>query len=369
MKGCWNLSFFLSFTLLIASCVEPYFPEVLSAENNFLVVEGTLNTGGDSTVIYLSRTARLVDSALIKKEAFATVSIESESGNTYLLENKGEGEYAAQLPDLNKKDQYRLRIVSEDKEYLSEFVLVKEAPPIDSVSWVYQDGEVKLFVNTHDPEDNTWFYRWEFEEDWEYRVPFKTYLAYVDRQVVDIVEPPPTQCWQTNRSTNVILGSSTQLQRDIISLKLLTVIQKGSRKIGRRYSILVKQYALSQEAYNYYQQIKKNSEQMGSLFDPQPTEIRGNIHCVGSPKEPVIGFFQAGSTQEKRIFIDNLEVEPWGYRLKCEMKLVENRLFHVYFKFRRFAPVVKLEDGYYWAPAECTDCSLVASPHKPDFWE
>ena len=359
--------------------MDPYTPDVISAENSYLVVEGFLNTGGEPTFIHLSRTARLVDSVLIKDESSATVSIESESGMVYALENRSGGEYVAQLTDLNQQDQYRLRVITRDgREYLSEFVSVKETPEIDSVSWTYENDGVKLFVNTHDPENNTWFYRWEFDETWEYRILFATNLSYVDKVIIENEEHTPKICWQTNGSTQLILGSSTQLNRDIISLKPLIHIPKGSVKIGWRYSILVKQYALSAEAYNYYNQVKKNSEQMGSLFDLQPSEVRGNIKAIGSPKDPVIGFFQAGSVQEKRIYIDNLELDSWGYRSECRLKFVPIPFIDDYLSYRGYAPVyldVEMINGgerikgIYAAPVKCTDCSIEANPQKPDFWE
>jgi hypothetical protein len=42
-----------------------------------------------------------------------------------------------------------------------------------------------------------------------------------------------------------------------------------------RYSINVRQYGLTKEAYNYWQIIQKSSQQSGSIFDPQPAQVIG----------------------------------------------------------------------------------------------
>jgi hypothetical protein len=46
---------------------------------------------------------------------------------------------------------------------------VQNNPPIDSISWKRDEEGVRVFVNTHNPEGNTRYYRWEFEETWEIR--------------------------------------------------------------------------------------------------------------------------------------------------------------------------------------------------------
>ncbi|MDO3626770.1 DUF4249 family protein [Mucilaginibacter sp. BT774] len=71
-------------------------------------------------------------------------------------------------------------------------------------------------------------------------------------------------------------------------------IASSAEKLSVEYSILVKQYALSADAYKFYANLKKNTEQLGSIFDAQPSAIRGNIHFVTTPAEPVIGYLCIG---------------------------------------------------------------------------
>jgi hypothetical protein len=70
---------FYSLALVITgflSCREEYLPPVLTSGNNFLVVEGILNGGTDSTIIRLSRTRNLSDTTFDIPELDAGVLVE-----------------------------------------------------------------------------------------------------------------------------------------------------------------------------------------------------------------------------------------------------------------------------------------------------
>ena len=90
-----HLIYFLIITLTVICCKKVYQPPAVTAQNNFLVVEGVINTGTAAiTTIKLSRTRSLGDTSLsLRTEKGAQVQIESESGNTFLLSDKGNGVY------------------------------------------------------------------------------------------------------------------------------------------------------------------------------------------------------------------------------------------------------------------------------------
>jgi hypothetical protein len=49
--------------------------------------------------------------------------------------------------------------------------------------------------------------------------------------------------------------------------------------------------------------LKKNTEQVGSIFDAQPSQLFGNIRSTTKPDEIVIGFISAGTVTQKRILL------------------------------------------------------------------
>ncbi len=85
-------------------------------------------------------------------------------------------------------------------------------------------------------------------------------------------------CWRTANSTNILVGSSIALSEDVISYFPIAIIPQHTEKLSKRYSILVRQYAINAESFRYMQLIQKNTEQLGGLFDGQPSQLEGNIH-------------------------------------------------------------------------------------------
>lgn len=363
---------------ILSACREEYLPPVISAGNNFLVVEGIINTGQDSTIFKLSRTKNLSDTTFEIPELFAGVTIESKNGASYLLAHRGNGIYAAASLSLNPGEMYRLRISTNGGNlYQSDYVSVKQTPAIDSVTWK-QDNDVTIYVNTHDPANNTRFYRWDFIETWEYHAYYDSNLGY--DYVSNLIyfrdsSQLLTRCWSTAKSTDVFLGTTDNLSQDVITQFPLTRITNGSDKMSFRYSMLVKQYALNRPAFEYWQLLRKNAKELGSIFGTQPAELIGNIKCVTNPNEPVIGFISASSVTEKRIFIKNNELVNWDSRstqnVLCKPKVVTPDSISYYLQAdTAFAPAYFLTGGpLAIAKNSCVDCTRRGgNTKKPSYW-
>jgi hypothetical protein len=352
------------------SCVDPYEPNIITEARNYLVVEGSLSSGSPS-LLRLSRTVGLADANAFVPERFAQVSIESEGGQVVYLTGDTNGSYTLPELDLNPQHRYRLRIQTiTTGEYLSDYVTLIPTPPIDSITWIQNELGVQLFVNTHDPLDNTRYYYWEYEETWEVRAPYRAEFEYVEGIIVNREPIPPQKCWKQENSSEVIIGSSARLQRDVIQRQPLVFIPRTSWKLDQRYSILVKQHALSREAFEYFQQLKKNTEETGSFFDPLPVELRGNIYAVSNAEEPVIGFFSMGTVQEQRLYIGIAEIPRWGFRRACNITMVTPDSAYFYFG-GGLQPLYRDDEGNFYGTnnTDCYDCSAKADPVKPDFWE
>ncbi|MFM1794824.1 MAG: hypothetical protein RL642_1209, partial [Bacteroidota bacterium] len=77
--------------LLIQACKEPYFPKIVEAPNSFLVVDGMIKVGGDSTIIRLTRTRNLIDSNIVVTENDAFVVLEGDRGAYHVFSRMGNG--------------------------------------------------------------------------------------------------------------------------------------------------------------------------------------------------------------------------------------------------------------------------------------
>jgi len=383
----------LFFAMVITSCKKAYLPPVVASNANYLVVEGVINSGQDSTIIKLSRTSPLSSDTIAKPELNATVVVESSSNASYPLTEKGNGYYVSPGLNLSASNKYQLKIVTTDnKAYQSDFVAVKNSPPIDSVYYQIKGNSLQIYSATHDPSNSTRYYRWEYAETYILHSYYNSAGIHVRDPYDTVLFRLPDQeiytCWVSDLSSSIFLNSSVKLSNDVIAGNPLNIIPSTSNKIAVRYSILVKQYALTEDAYNYWQILKKNTEQLGSIFDAQPSEISGNIHCVTIPAEPVIGFLSAGSYSQTRIFIDDAYLPAWRpdpdpYYAGCYIlpflyfnpRTMENEVqTSIYSDI--YMPVQAITTGgpspkilgWTGAPPQCVDCTLRGTNIQPSFW-
>lgn len=363
--------------LFLASCKVPYDPLIKSSTTHFLVVEGFLNVNG-TTNIKLTRTRNISsgDTAAYINEINASVIIEDDQNNVYPLYETGGGNYSADYP-LDPDNKYRLHITTADqKQYLSDFVPCKLSPPIDNLGWKFKDGNVQIFVNTHDPNSNTTFYRWDYTETWEFHSDYYSALKYdpISKSVV-ARDVPVFVCYRTRNASNIILGSSAKLQEDVIHEGPIVLIPNHDKRISVLYSTLVTQYALDSVGYNYWYAMKSNTENTGSIFDPQPNQTKGNIHCLTDSTEKVIGYIGAGSIQQSRLFISNSEM-PFGWNQggNCTEYDVPKDSVEYYLSGSSYIPYATdppgafMPNGYFSASASCVDCTLSGTLVKPNFW-
>ncbi|HVV53793.1 MAG TPA: DUF4249 domain-containing protein [Mucilaginibacter sp.] len=380
--------------LMIAwGCKKAYNPKISgSSPTGYLVVDGVIGTGQDSTVIRLSRTVPLSSVQRSKPELGATVTVLTDGGSSFLLTETGNGYYSTPGLNLTSPGKYGLKIVtSNGKVYQSDLIPATNSPAIDSVYYKIKNNGVQIYADTHDPGNSSRYYRWDFTETYEIHSQFDSH-EYYTHVPFDTVLPRPIQnqiytCWVSAGSPNILLNSSAKLSRDIITGNPITFMPLTSLKVANRYTILVKQYALTSDAFNYFQQLKKNSEQLGSIFDAQPSELPGNIHCVSNPAEHVLGYITAGSTSESRIFIDrrNLPASPTDnpyagcmldtllYQRAVGAALVNEVQEYIYTRFQDpVDPISKPGSptilGYTASSPECVDCTLRGTNVKPSFW-
>jgi hypothetical protein len=366
MKCYW----LIALLFLLISCREPFSPHQQEESAFFLVVEGMLNTTG-KTVIRLSKTLPVGKKFVIDYEDKAKVWLENELGASQAFLEQAKGEYHLGQFTLSG-EKYRLVIETSDrKKYVSSYIMLQLNPPIDDITWTRDADGVHLFLNTTGDREHSRHYRWEYEETWEFHT-FKTDFKYVwpspIRQGGHIerrTKPEdrlPFVCWQSNKSTNVNLLSTAGLTNNTIHQKPIVDISNNSWKLSTRYSVLVKQYALTEQGYIYWQRLRDNTEKLGSVFDPLPSEIKGNIYSLSNPEEQVIGFFEACNFQSKRIFIDESEVPGWLDDRNCVTRLT-GEPFDFYFS-GAYTPT---GEGV-GAKTECVDCRKMGTPVKPAFW-
>ncbi|MEO6720835.1 MAG: DUF4249 domain-containing protein [Ferruginibacter sp.] len=380
-----NKLIILLVVLFAAGCKEKFISPAPPVSSGYLVMEGIVNDGGGITNIRLSRTTSL-NNGINKHEDQATVKIEGSDNSSISFSQNAPGNYTISNLHLDPAIKYRLSVkTSNNEEYLSDFVTVRPNPPIDSISWERENDGVHIFINTHNPQKNTLYYQWEHDETWEFHSAYYASLKYIkapppyDNLNIAVgyrgpSDPEIYTCWQFNSSSAILLGSSAKLSEDIIHLPIVEV-PAASWKISVLYSILVKQYAWSKEGYEFLERMKKNTETVGSVFDAQPSELNGNIHCTSNPALQAIGFFNICTIRENRIFIKNSALPGWGFQNTCQLEIIENLRDSIKVKGLGKLPVYPDQFGpfgsittFFASSEQCVDCRLTGTNLKPIYW-
>jgi hypothetical protein len=301
------------------------------------------------------------------------------------LTERGSGIYFGIPLALDATKQYRLRIrTSGGKEYLSDFTEVKVSPPIDAIGFEAQSSGVQgvqIYANTHDATNKSRYYKWDFVETYKYNSSnFSSYI--VDNRTIRQRNYPNEDifnCWRTVNSSNIVLASTLKLTNDVVVKAPIKKIPPGDERLGLRYSIIVNQQVLTKDAFDFWEILRKNTEQVGSIFDAQPSQLQGNIHAVSNPAEIVIGYINAGTIQRKRIFIDAGEV-PLAYRYRRPGACPVDTVLPADYTSRFYlggqipidgisSPTSPLPVAYTTSSMGCIDCRLRGTNVQPAFWQ
>lgn len=364
--------------MLVGACVEPFEPPVQDKDVNFLVVDGFLNTTNGNANVKLSRASVLHEAVSTIPEENALVEIEDNNGNRYSLAPLGLGVYNSTHAEINLTGEYRIYIRTADgKEYNSKYVTPKIAPPIDELSWVGTADGVYVLLDTHDDSKQSRYYRWEFVETWEYRAPISSdFIMENGEPRYRLPEEQIWICYRSLPSSQIMTTSTVRLSEDRVNDFPLTFLPRATSKLGVRYSILVRQFAMTQEAFDYWEELKKTTESLGGLFDPQPGKVTGNVSNIADDNEVVIGYFDAGSASEQRLFIRFSDL-PTHLKFTTPFATCVEESIGVN-EVATLSPLYLLTSqitegitviGYRYTTTACADCRYQGgSIIKPEFW-
>jgi len=362
--------------LLLQGCREVYFPEI-DKYDNILVVDGLITDREGPHMVRLSRSFAF-DESFPDPVPGAVVILFDEELNEYLFVEQEPGIYHSDQGLKGKVgNSYMLFISTTDgEEYESEWVELLSAPEIDSVTFEYIEREssdpddpiqgIQVNINTHDPLDQTRYYRWEWSETWEIITPIRSSL-YPDEQ----------RCWKSNSSSIIAIGTSEHLTKDILDDFPLYYISADNNRLRIKYSTEIYQYSLSRDAYSYWKNLQDINQNTGSLFDPTPAMVTGNMYNLNEEGSPVLGIFQASGVNTERIFIDRSEIPksldiPNGYA-SCNFYTTSDTTEMAYYD-SHYYPFV---DSYYdrqilyhiYSNSEmCFRCTFSGSNEKPEYW-
>jgi hypothetical protein len=386
MRNCKNI---ILITIIFAGCRKPYNPPAITSPAGHLVVEGVINSGSDSTTITLSRTVNVSSANTANPVLHATVAVQSDQNVSYPLTETTNGNYVSAGLNLDNSHTYRLSIkTTNNEQYQSDLVHVLVTPPFDSVGFnilsAPADTGVQIYANAHDPTNTVKYYRWDYSEAWEFHSKSISYwISNGTTLVLRTQAQDVSTCYTNDVSSDIVLGSTAKLKQAVIYQNPIVFISSHSEKIENEYSILLRQYALTADAYNFWVSLKKNTEQLGSIFDAQPSQLTGNIHCITNPSEPVIGYVSVSTVPSKRIFIASSQLPGWvtTYPYSCSVGDTLRTYTERWFQYLVVDSSVNLDAGppplpggglpfhFLYTSRQCADCTIRGTITPPPFWK
>ncbi|MEM9987755.1 MAG: DUF4249 domain-containing protein, partial [Bacteroidota bacterium] len=301
--------------LLALSCVTPFAPEAPNYEN-VVVIDARLSDGPDRARVKLSRSLPLEQGAEINPIFGARAWVEEAGGESFELTEEKPGFYQNTLIMPQAGLSYRMLVELPDgKIYESAWETFEVGPEIAAIEiepsrQTNLEGELvdglSFLLTTEDPNGVSQFYQWEWEETWLYIIPFPSMAEILEFSPFRLRLLPltlqPDSCWRTLPNPSLLLASTQNQDRARVDRKELAFISSADNRLFERYSLLVKQYRLTEEAYQYWELLKRVNEEGGSLFAPIPQRVRGNWTAQDDPDEIVVGYFTVGGESQQRVF-------------------------------------------------------------------
>jgi len=356
----------------MSSCLDEIELDVPRGESEAVVVEGRLIKGNPSSIsVSVQRIFAFDGTSSVLK--INNVDLFTESGSVIDLVKDADGEFSQVFDDNNpleilSTERYKLRVELFDGRVVeSDFQEIQTTNAEDQLSLSIQPRQIfsedrgefvtreKVIVDLQSQISNIQSdpkrYRWTVERTFKLTDSPDAYLIRDpnDRQSFLM----PKTCYVTD---NVALTSSVLFDgntSDKDNFMFEEEIFDGTTN-DYRYSdtmyLEVVQEALSEGAFNYFDQIAKVLSRTGSMFEPPAGQITSNFTNIDNPEDDIFGYFYVTEQQRTRIL-----VTP---------DMVGNP-----------APLCPAPTGEGWRPGQCPFldcCDCLALPSSslspPDFW-
>ncbi|MDP1621303.1 MAG: DUF4249 domain-containing protein [Bacteroidales bacterium] len=369
--------------LALSACIKSFDPVIDASAENKYVVSGRVTDAEGWQEVEVSLTSPIGSPKFIPVTG-CQVSILDDKGNDFTLNEWEPGKYQVWMGHeyLIPGTSYQVKVTTPGgEELVSGFDKMSKGPPLDSVYYSINDiptadptinlNVMQFYVDLQAEGDYSHFYKWDVVETWEYHAALPAEY-YFDGSHHKIVPPDYTNkvCWTTGLAKNVFTISTKSLAQNKYEKYPLHSIDGRSSRLGILYSMLVRQLSISEEAYNYWEKLRINSNEQGGLYEKQPLAIKGNMMNLSKPEKDVLGFFYAASERSHRYFYQNVE----GIELKFSNFCFESGLgrlgwkeffwweYPVYYYFNEVGALRILS-------YECIDCRKIGGTIvKPDFW-
>ena len=312
--------------LILTSCIKRYDPLIKRTDEGNYVVTGGVNCGDSIQHITISVASLLSNKPRFIPVAYCLVKIIDGKGNSYTATDLLDGTYDVIIPEteLVPGNTFKVDIqASEGTHIVSDFDQIQDCPEVESVYYLanmYFSG-IQFYVDLDARNYACRNYRFEATETWEYSAPYP--YSWVSGG---------SFCWVSSYIRGVYTLSTKNLTENIYKLLPLHFVDNySSQRLRYMYSLLVTQFSLSDAAFSYWDQMRRNNVEQGGLYENQPFQVIGNLHNFTDPAKQVLGFFGASTKRTQRIFVSGfpnayIDCPPGNYGLESECSDCRNKV-------------------------------------------
>ncbi|GAB3918977.1 DUF4249 domain-containing protein [Larkinella terrae] len=295
---------------LVWGCVDPVELPIRQTERR-LVVDGFITDEPPPYIIKLTYSGNLNRALLIPDELAingAVATVEDNLGNQAQLQQDPLNPAFYWMRDTRLQGvlgrTYTLRIQLPDgSRYVSRPELLAPVPAIEKFYAEYKVSDPNLLafnsfqvrIDTRDPSEPGNFYRWQAMSYMPIWGGGNDPQGYYNRS-----RPAGEGAYAPfyGPLTNVLsdqLINGNRLEGQLVLTAPLVAL-------GTQY-MEVRQYSLSRAAYQYWVLYQEQLSRAGTIFDPQPASIEGNVRSVEDTNKLALGFFGASAVSRQRMVI------------------------------------------------------------------
>ena len=312
----YRLVVFLLITVFVTACIDQV-ELPIRAEEPRLVVEGQITNEAPPytirltyTGIYSGPNSQNPANQFVQE---AQVTLTDDGGRSVRFISVGQGMYRTIDTTFRGRvgRTYGLSIaLSNGKRYVTKPEKMPAVPGIDSISArlnrsssIIKPFSIDYSVNTLDPAAEKNYYRWT-------GYGYTTRLSLGDPCCLGCPSRCNTRCW-TLVSTDVVNVYSDEAINGN-PLRNRFVLQLPIYAIGPQL-VELQQYGMTQANYQFWKLFQQQNARTGSIFDPLPAPIVGNVINANDPTDRARGYFAVTSVTRRR-FDSRISQSPFFIR-------------------------------------------------------
>lgn len=384
MKTINPYLFVLLTAVLLSSCIDRYFPAMEIKSKPQIVIEGSITTEGGDQEIVISESSSL-DQPTFNPVSGCNVRVEDDKGHSFTFnESDNAGHYHGMIDEesIIIGVRYRLFVqLPNGENYISKFEELLPCPSVDSV---YFELESKSTTDAHEKEDGLQFFidfkgnenyghffRWQLVETYEYHssYPVEIWLD-VDGYHKTGRDYSNFVCYKTDNLGDIFVLSTEEFTQNSYKKFKLNFVNDQTQRLLYKYSLLVKQYSLSEEAYNFWRNLEKNNQETVDMFGKQPVKVTGNIYNENDTTQLALGYFSVSSVTSKRILVHSIEGLSFSKLKLCKAQPLNGPLPSDRPLYFADADNGQGQTVLGIVTADCVICTLLGGTTvKPPYWD